>query len=189
MKIIVLAIGLLLSLISPAHAKPGYTAVKKEAQKIKQAERKLVKRVNGLSESDRKRLKSEFASTDSDGDGVSDIIEGAIGSNRCDADSDDDGFDDSVDYDEDTPGADDDKPGPGDDDSGRTEFEVKGEIVSFDDPTLVIASRTYTITQATQFIGTGFTRDDLQAGLCVEVKGLRDDSEREVTRIKRDDDC
>jgi hypothetical protein len=189
MKLIALAIGFMLAVISPAYAGPGFAPARREAQKIKQAERKLAKRIAKLSESDRKRLKSEFSSTDSDGDGVSDIIEGAIGSNRCDADSDDDGFDDSNDYDEDTPGADDDEPGSGDDDSGRVEFEAKGEIVSFDDPSLVIGNRTYTLTQATQFIGTGFTKEDLQAGLCVEVKGLRDDSQREVTRIKRDDDC
>jgi hypothetical protein len=189
MKFFGLIVAILLAYSSPALAGPRYSAAKKEAQKIKQAERKLAKRIARLSEADRKRLKSEFSSTDSDADGVSDIIEGALGSNRCDADSDDDGFSDSDDYNEDTPGADDGSPGSDDSNPGSSEFETKGLIASFDDPTLVIGNNTYTITPATDFIGTGFAKDDLRSGLCVEVKGLRSDTGSEVTRIKRDDDC
>lgn len=196
MKLCALVIAIVLAFASPAFAGPRYSAAKKEAQQVKRAERKLAKRIARLSESDRKRLKSEFSSTDSDGDGVSDIIEGALGSNRCDADSDDDGFNDSDDYNEDTPGVDDGSP-PSDDDSpgsdgnspGSSEFETKGFITSFDDPALVIRGTTYTITLATEFRGVGFTRDDLRPGVCVEISGKKSDSEREVLKIKRDDDC
>jgi hypothetical protein len=189
MKLFALAIALIVAYSSPALAGPRYSAARKEAQQVQRAERTLAKRIARLSESDRKRLKSAFKSTDSDGDGVSDIIEGALGSNRCDADSDDDGFSDSDDYNEDTPGADDGSPGSDDSSPGSSEFETKGIIASFDDPSLVIGSTTYTITMATEFIGTGFNKDDLRAGMCVEVKGLRSGTERDVTRIKRDDDC
>jgi hypothetical protein len=189
MKLFALILALVIGYSSPALAGPRYSAAKKEAQQLQRAERKLAKRINRLSETDKKRLKSAFKSTDSDGDGVSDIIEGAIGSNRCDADSDDDGFSDSDDYNEDTPGADDDSPGSDDNNPGTSEFEAKGIIASFDDPSLVIGSTTYTITMATEFIGAGFTKDDLRAGMCVEVKGLRSGADRDVTRIKRDDDC
>jgi hypothetical protein len=189
MKVLALVVALVLAYSSPAIAGPRYSAAKKEAQQIQRAERTLAKRIERLSEADRKRLKAAFKSTDSDADGVSDIIEGAIGSNRCDADSDDDGFSDSDDYNEDTPGTDDDSPGSDDSNPGSSEFETKGIIASFNDPSLVIGSTTYTLTAATVFIGSGFTKEDLRAGMCIEVKGLRSGSDRDVTRIKRDDDC
>ena len=190
MKLHTLVIALLLAYSSPAIAGPRYSAAKKEAQQIKRSERKLAKSLARLSEAERKRLKSEFSSTDSDGDGVSDIIEAGLGSNRCDADTDDDGFSDSEDYNEDTPGADDGSAGGSDDNNpGRSEFETKGVISSYDEPFLVIGNITYTVTLATEFRGSGFTRDDLRAGVCVEIKGLSSDTEREVTRIKRDDGC
>jgi hypothetical protein len=207
MKIIALLLSLVFTFTAaPAIAAPSYAAVKREAENLKKAERKLAKRIARLSEADRMRIKSKFSGTDSDQDGVADIIEGALGSNRCDSDSDDDGFNDSEDYREDEPGTDDDMPDDspdnGDDSNSGgnpppkapnppapVEFEAKGTIASFTDPVLVVKGTSYTIGSGTQFVGTGFDREDLTAGTCVEVKGLRDGDQRLVTRIKRDNDC
>ena len=167
------------SLMVAANAGPRLNAVQREVVNISRAEKRLARQLARLSAAERVRLKSRRIGLDSDLDGVSDIVEGAIGSNRCDSDSDDDGFDDKSDSNEDSPGSDD----------GLAEFEVKGLIDSFSDPVLQLKGATYTLSDSAQFVGIGFTKEDLQAGACVELKGLQRESGNTVTRIKQDDDC
>jgi hypothetical protein len=69
------------------------------------------------------------------------------------------------------------------------EFEVKGLIESFSDPVLKVNGATYTVSASAQFVGVGFSREDLQAGACVELKGLKRESGNTVTRLKQDNDC
>ena len=167
------------SLVVSANAGPRLTEVQKEVVNINRAEKRLARKLSSLNPSERIRIKSNKVGVDSDSDGVSDIVEGAIGSNRCDSDSDDDGFDDKSDSKEDSPGSDD----------GLAEFEVKGLIQSFSDPVLQVNGATYTIADLTQFLGNGFSKEGLQVGVCVEVKGLKRESGNTVTRIKRNNDC
>lgn len=180
MKILTLLIALMLVATVPAQAEPRYTAAKRAAEKVKKDERELKRRVKRLSQEQREKLKTVFKSTDSDSDGVADIIEGAVGGNRCDADTDDDGLDDSEDFDEDNADSD------GDGNSDANEVEVKASIVSFEDPTLVVGERTFTLTDATVFRGTGFDKSDLVAGLCVEVEGHLEGENTIADKIKRE---
>jgi hypothetical protein len=195
MKLISGVLVTLLMLTSIATASPRYTAAKQAAERVRKSEREFDKRFNKLTDAEKKRLKASFRSADSDDDGVSDIIEGAIGSDRCDKDSDDDGFDDSNDGAENTPGNDDDSsddsdsPPNGGDDSN--EVEIKGTIDSFVDPVLDVKDRSFTVTEDTVFRGRDFGRDDLDNGVCVEVKGLQRNGTLVAVRIKREspDEC
>jgi hypothetical protein len=128
-------------------------------------------------------LKAAFKALDSDGDGVSDILEGALKSSRCDADSDDDGIDDDEDSDEDNADSD------GDGHNDGNEIGAKGKITSFTDPTLVDGGKSFTVTANTTFRGIGFDKSDLVANLCVEVEGHVEGSANIADKIKRDDDC
>jgi hypothetical protein len=174
-----LSVCVVSSLMVSANAGPRLNAVQKEVVNISRAEKRLARKLSYLNQSERIRIKSRRAGVDSDSDGVSDIVEGALGSNRCDSDSDDDGFDDKSDSNEDSPGSDD----------GLAEFEVKGFIESFSDPVLKVNGATYTVSASAQFVGVGFSREDLQAGACVELKGLKRESGNTVTRLKQDNDC
>jgi hypothetical protein len=175
-----LSVCVVSSLMVSANAGPRLNAVQKEVVNISRAEKRLARKLSYLNQSERIRIKSRRAGVDSDSDGVSDIVEGALGSNRCDSDSDDDGFDDKSDSNEDSPGSDD----------GLDEFEVKGFIESYSDPVLKVNGATYTVSASAQFVGVGFSREDLlQAGACVELKGLKRESGNTVTRLKQDNDC
>ena len=174
-----LSVCVVSSLVVSANAGPRLNDAQREVVNINRAEKRLVRKLARLTAAERIRLKSRKVGVDSDADGVSDIVEGALGSNRCDSDSDDDGFGDKSDSNEDSPGSDD----------GLAEFEVKGLIDSFSDPVLQLKGATYTLSDSAQFVGIGFTKEDLQAGACVELKGLQRESGNTVTRIKQDDDC
>jgi hypothetical protein len=174
-----LSVCVVSSFMVPANAGPRLNEVQREVVNIGRAEKRLARKLSSLNLSDRLRVKSRKVGADSDSDGVSDIVEGAIGSNRCDSDSDDDGFDDKSDSNEDSPGSDD----------GLSEFEVKGLIESFADPVLQVNGATYAVTDLAQFVGFGFSKEDLQVGACVELKGLKRESGNTVTRLKQDNDC
>jgi hypothetical protein len=174
-----LSICVVSSLMVSANAGPRLNDVQREVVNISRAEKRLARKLSSLNPSERIRVKAKKVGVDSDSDGVSDIVEGAIGSNRCDSDSDDDGFDDKSDSNEDSPGSDD----------GLAEFEVKGFIESFSDPVIQVNGATYTVSSSAQFVGVGFSKEDLQAGACVELKGLKRESGNTVTRLKQDDDC
>jgi hypothetical protein len=186
---ILLSIGIA---ISPAVAAPRYTAAKQAAEKLRKDERELAKRIKKLSSSERAKLKAALArGTDSDADGLTDILEGAIGTNRCDADSDDDGVDDSDDGAENdgSSSGDDDSSGgsnPGDDSNPPGEIEVKGTISSFDGSVLRVKGESFVVNSDTIFRGQGFGKDDLEAGLCVEVKGRRTADTVIAIRIQRE---
>lgn len=182
-----MALGLISGASDSVAAPNDVRAAKAQVKKIKREQRKLAKLTRRLSKLELKKLKQTVRGTDSDGDGVPDIIEDSRRSNKCDADSDDDGIDDDEDYKE------------GDDDSdddgivdGR-EFEREGTIQSFSDPSLVIGGTTYVLTETTQFrykFG-DFTRSDLTNGLCVEVEGYVSNetpSSNIVQKIKRKKD-
>lgn len=170
-----LSVCVVSSLMVAANAGPRLNDVQREVANINRAEKRLVRKLAKLTTAERVRLKSRKVGVDSDSDGVSDIVEGALGSNRCDSDSDDDGFDDKSDSNEDSPGSDD----------GLAEFEVKGLIDSFSDPVLQVKGVTYTLSDSAQFVGIGFTKDDLLAGACVELKGLQRESGNTITRISQ----
>jgi hypothetical protein len=190
MKYLLAIIFALSCLIHPAAASPRAAAAKRLALKIQKDQTDLAKQMKRLSVNERKSLKRALKrGTDSDGDGVNDIVEGAIGSNRCDADSDDDGYDDSED------GAENDDSSSGDDssddngdsgDGSSSEVEVKGRITSFDDPNLVVRGKTFIVNQSTVFRGSNFNKGDLETELCVEVKGRKSGDALIAVRIKRE---
>jgi hypothetical protein len=148
-----------------AQAAPSYRSTVSSAKNLRKSELKLAKAIAGLSAADRAKLKGALAKigVDSDLDGVSDIFERARGSNVCDADSDDDGLDDREDGYE------------GDDDK-RGEVEAKGSITAFNDPTLTVAGKSFTVTGTTLFRRGVSSKVDLVAGTCIKVEGYIDAS-------------
>jgi len=183
MKLLTALLALLLVAASPAYASPRYTAAKQSADRIKKEEKDLARRIARLTAAEKAKLKKAFKGLDSDSDGLADILEAAVKSSRCDADSDDDGLDDDEDSDEDNADSD------GDGHNDGSEVEAKGKITSFTDPTLVVGGKTFTVTDSTTFRGTGFDKSDLVAGLCIEVEGHIDGANNIADKIKRDDDC
>ena len=188
-KLLLLAILLSFSLVVGAtttFASPSDVRVAKlQFKKIKRVPKVLAKLARKLSKLELKKLKRSVRGKDSDGDGVPDIIEESRpGSNKCDADSDDDGIDDDEDYKEGDSDSDDDGIIDG------NEFEREGTVVSFSDPSLVIGGTTYVLTESTVFrykLG-DFSRADLTSGLCVEVEGYVNDEDPAsniVQKIKR----
>ena len=184
---LIVALGLISAADYSVAAPSDVRAAKEQFRKIKREQKQLAKLARKLSKLELQRFKRSVRGTDSDGDGVPDIIEDSRKSNKCDEDSDDDGIDDDEDYKE------------GDDDSdddgivdGR-EFEREGAVQSFSDPSVVIGGTTYILTEATQFLYKfgEFTRADLTTGLCVEVEGYVNDespSSNIVQKIKRKKD-
>ncbi len=156
-----------------AEAAPSYRSALSAAKKVRKAERDLAKKVRGLSITDRARLKratsTSYYGDDSDGDGVRDTYERARGSNVCDADSDDDGINDDDD-------------GYENDDDKQGEVEVRGTVTSFEDPTLIVAGRTFTITGATSFRRGISSKSQLTSGLCIKVEGYVDASNVNIAR-------
>jgi hypothetical protein len=177
---ILLSLGLV---FSSASATPRYTATKQAVEKLRKDERLLARQFKKLSKAERKKLKAALSrGTDSDGDGLTDILEGAVGTNRCDADSDDDGSDDSDDGAENDPSSD----GGEDDSNNPSEVEVKGSITSFDGTILLVKGESFTVSSSTIYRGEGFGKDELDPGVCVEVKGRRSGDVLSAVRIKRE---
>lgn len=178
-QILVLCCGLSVVGMTPAEARPRVSDVQREVVKINRAEKRLASKLSKLTAAERVRVKAKVVGIDSDGDGVSDILERGLGSNRCDRDSDDDGFDDKSDSNEDTAGSDD----------GLAEFEVKGLVDSISGLLVRVNGADYSLTNTTVFRGVGFSVDDLGVGVCVELKGLSRSSGKTVTRVKRENSC
>lgn len=154
-----------------AEAAPSYRSTAASAKNLRKAELKLAKAIAGLSATDREKLKNALSSlgVDSDSDGVSDIFERARGSNVCDSDSDDDGINDDDD-------------GYENDDNKQGEVEARGAITSFEDPSLVVAGKTFTVTGATTFRRGVGSKDDLQPGTCIKVEGYVDASNVNIAK-------
>ncbi len=172
MKVITTILPLLLLTTSAAYGDRRYTSAKQAAERVKRDEAELARRTKLLSIEDRLRLKTSFRGRDSDQDGISDIIEGALGSSRCDFDSDNDGIDDSRDRNERNPS--DDQGNSGDDNSrtgSRLEIETRGRITSFVDPEVTVGGKTFIISAETFFRDPGFSKADLVVGLCIEIEG------------------
>lgn len=152
-----------------AEAAPSYRSTVSAAKNLRKSELKLAKAVASLSPADREKLKKALASlgVDSDADGVSDLFERTRGSNVCDADSDDDGINDREDGYE----RDDDKQG---------EVEVRGTVTSFEDPSLVVGGKTFTVTDTTRFRRGVSSKDGLVAGKCIKVEGFVDASNANI---------
>jgi hypothetical protein len=185
MKHIPLTLLALIACISTAEAAPSYQSARKEARSIIAAEKKFEKLVAKLSAADREKLKAALAKIDddSDGDGSSDLYEFARGSSRCDADSDDDGIDDGEDQYEDS------RDGDGDGHDDTNEVKAKGRIVSFADPTLVVADKTFNVTPQTTFRGRNFSKASLVAGTCVEAEGHLEGGIAVADKIELEDSC
>jgi hypothetical protein len=172
-----LVVTLLYSL--SAHAAPSVSVARSEARNLARSQAKFARTVARLNAAQRKQLKSLTATTgkDSDNDGVSDIFEGARGSDLCDTDSDDDGVSDGEDnYEE---------------NGDKTEdYQAKGPITSFADPTLVVNGETFTVSEWTAFRAPLASKDDLEIGLCVEVEGYKTGSGGSFAKkIKKSGDC
>lgn len=162
-----------------AHAAPSVNAARSEARNLARSQAKFARTLARLNAAQRKQLKALTAKTgiDSDGDGVSDIFEAGRGSDLCDSDSDDDGVDDGDDNYE--------------DDGDKTEdAQANGEITSFADPALTVNGKTFTITDQTSFRAPLSSKDDLVAGLCVEVEGYKNSSDALIAKkVKKSNDC
>ncbi len=177
---VVLSLCLGVLIASPAHAGPQLKKARSEALAVLRAEQRLAKAVARLSFAEKRALKKGRAlGKDSDKDGIPDIVEGAIGSGRCDVDSDDDGVSDDSDEQEKTPGS----------VGGATSFELKGLVQSFADPVVTIGGVSYTLASNASFGNKGFSKSDILPGVCVEVEGFKSDEVSTVTKIKGDDDC
>jgi len=179
-RILCLLVLLAVSAITSANAAPSdLNKAKRALAQIKSGERDLARSAKRLSETERERLKRNTRGTDSDGDGLADVLEVPLGANRCDADSDDDGLDDNEDSDEDNGDSD------GDGVSDANEVETKGLIRSFNDPLLVVGTTTLKITATTVFFRGLMSKADLQPNTCVEAEGHRVGSDILVQKIKK----
>ena len=169
MKVITTILPLLLLSTSSAWADRRYTSATQAAERVRRDEVELARRVKSLPIEDRAKLKKSFRGRDSDRDGVADIIEGGLGSNRCDRDSDDDGVGDYGDRHERRRGNDD------SDDTSRgdsgLEVEARGRITSLVDSSLTIGGQTFTLTSTTVFRDPGLSKQDLRVGQCIEIEG------------------
>lgn len=183
MKILTSLLALLAISATPVLAAPRYTSAKQAADKVSKDEKDLARKISRLSATERAKLKAAIKGLDSDGDGVSDIVERGLGSSRCDADTDDDGLPDGEDSNEENPDSD------GDGHNDGSEVGAKGNVTSFADPTLVVDGKTFTVTDSTTFRGSGFDKSDLTAGLCIEVEGHVEGAGNIADKIKRDDGC
>jgi hypothetical protein len=188
MKVITTILPLLLLSTSSAYADRRYTAAKQAAEQVKRDEAELARRVRALSIEDRTKLKNNFRGRDSDRDGISDIIEGGLGSNRCDSDSDDDGIGDSSDRNEQRRTDDDSRSG-GDNSRGDSglEIEVRGRITSLIDSNVTVRGRTFTLTAATVFRDLGFSKEDLLVGQCIEIEGRTNGSQIVAEKVHLED--
>jgi len=180
MKIIFGVLVVLLITSEPGFSTPRYSAAKRQAEKVKKDEKELSRRIKKLTAAEREKLKTGVRGTDSDSDGVSDVVEGGIGSNQCNSDSDNDGLDDSEDSDE--TNADSDGDGFGD----ATEISAKGRISAYADPNVTVKQKTFRLTDST--IYKGLTKEDIEPGLCVEIEGHTSGAENIADKIK-DEDC
>ncbi len=171
MKRTLIALLAILMCTVSAEAAPSYRSTVSSAKNLRKSEVKLAKAIAGLSVADREKLKTALASlgVDSDADGVSDIFERARGSNICDNDSDDDGVRDDDD-------------GYENDDNKRGEVEVRGAVTSFEDPSLVVGSKTFTVTATTLFRRGVSSKADLVEGACIKVEGFIDASNLNIAR-------
>jgi hypothetical protein len=180
LRVLLLTLLIPITTCSTAFASPNDLGkARRSIELIKREERSLTRTIKRLSGTEREKLKSTTKGLDSDGDRVPDLIEGAIGSNRCDADSDDDGVDDNTDPNE--------RNGDSDDDgvSDGNEVETKGRIQSFRDPILVVGTTTLTITDSTVFFRGLSSKDDLQVNTCVEAESHKIGLALVVQKIKR----
>jgi hypothetical protein len=188
MKVITTILPLLLLSTSSAYADRRYTTAKQAAERVKRDEAELNRRMKALSVEDRVKLKTSFRGRDSDHDGISDIIEGGLGSNRCDTDSDDDGIDDSSDRNENRRRDDGRRSG---DDGTRTgsglEVEVRGRVTSFTDPEVTVGGRIFTLTANTVFRDPGFSRQDMVVGQCIEIEGRSNGSQIIAEKVHLED--
>ena len=165
-----IALLAILMCTASAEAAPSYKSTVASAKNLRKSEVKLAKAIAGLSVADREKLKTALASlgVDSDADGVSDIFERARGSNICDNDSDDDGVRDDDGYEH--------------DDNKRGEVEVRGAVTSFEDPSLVVGGKTFTVTATTLFRRGVLSKADLVEGACIKVEGFIDASNLNIAR-------
>lgn len=162
-----------------------YAAARAQARNIVRQQKSFKKLVGKLSVADRESLKTAVAAidSDSDGDGSSDLMEGARASKLCAIDSDGDGVIDGHDDYENNPD------GDGDGHPDGTEAKGKGAITSFVDPTLEVGGKTFTVVDATIFKGRNFTKASLAAGVCVEVEGHIDTGVNIADKIQKEDSC
>ena len=185
MKVITTILPLLLLSTSSAFADRRYTTAKQAAERVRRDETELARRVKSLSMEDRAKLKKLFRGRDSDRDGISDIIEGGLGSNRCDRDSDDDGIGDYSDRNERRRGKDDlDDTSRGD--SGF-EVEARGRISSLMDSSLTIGGKTFILTSSTVFRDPGLSKEDLFVGQCIEIEGRTNGSQIIAEKVHLED--
>jgi hypothetical protein len=186
MKLLLAFFSLILAVCPQAYAAPKYTQAKQAATKVTKAQKDFSRKVSRLSDADKAKLKSSFKGTDSDGDGVADSIEAGIGSNVCGRDSDSDGLDDGQDDSETNP----DHNGDGTPDgSDGQEVEARGTITTYNDPTLVVSGKSFTLTDSTRFDSEGLSKGDLTVGLCVEVQGHATTSGNIADKIERKGHC
>jgi Domain of unknown function (DUF5666) len=108
--------------------------------------------------------------SDSDRDGISDVLEGQFGSNLCDDDSDDDGLHDGNEVKDGNDPWDSDS----DDDgvSDGLEVNVHGSVESVQEGVFRVKGVEFQLTSETVF-GDGLSAESIVVGLCLEVEGHR----------------
>lgn len=150
---------------------------KSEVKELRAALKKLKRRVSKAAA--RKTLASISTSglADSDGDGLPDLFELAIGSSSCDSDSDGDGISDD---DESESGSE-----PDDADSG--EIELKGAISGLTETTVTVDGNTFVATESTSYLDGATSLASFEIGDLVEVKGELQGGVLNLIKIKIED--
>jgi len=179
-KVLLGLLCLVVPLWTAVAAPKGQGAVSSASSQARNAERQLKKLeslLKKLTPAQVNQIRVRMLSaSDSDSDGVPDVIE-APGS-RCDSDSDDDGTEDG------------DELSGGDDPEG--EEEVKGVIAAISETSITVGSTVFAIDSETAFLGdhkTVLARTDFIVGECVEAEGLPKSSVLTATKVKEEDDC
>lgn len=114
---------------------------------------------------------------DSDSDGLSDVLEDAMGTNSCDDDSDHDGISD---HDEGSSGS-------NPDDSSSGEIELKDFITAITDTTVTVGGKVFTVSDSTEFERGATSLASFHVGDKVEISGRLVSGLLTIRKIKTDD--
>lgn len=161
-----LAAGLLLALPSDSHALSKRAAISAARNEKRDAERfkRLFARLKASDQASVINSLDKSNFTDSDGDGVPDLVEHSKGLDSCKSDSDDDGHSDG------------------------DEREARGAISAVSGSSITLSGLVFNIDGSTSF--EGLVQGDLAVGVCVKAEGVAaEDGSITAVEISSSDSC